>query len=112
MKTIAVYGSLKAGKYNHPILRECKMLGTTKVKGTLYRVGSYPAIIEEGDNLYDAEVYEVPDNIYNAVRSMELGAGYKEVEINVGELGTAVVYYADTALEERCKERYEVISSY
>ena len=117
MKTIAVYGSLKAGRYNHGILKGSFYLGTTKVRGTLYLVSSYPALIEEGDNEYDAEVYEVPEDIYHSVRGMELGAGYKELEVTCLLTGTlltidAIVYYADTYLEQRCKDRYKVISLY
>lgn len=107
MKTIAVYGSLKNGKYNHSILEGSKYLGSTKVTGTLYRVSSYPALIEEGNNEYDAEVYEVSDDVFYYIHSMELGAGYKEVIINGN-----IVYYADEALKQRCINQYEVIESY
>jgi gamma-glutamylcyclotransferase (GGCT)/AIG2-like uncharacterized protein YtfP len=107
MKTIAVYGSLKAGKYNHGILEDSLYLGKTKVKGTLYRISSYPALIEEGDNLYDAEIYEVSDNVYEWIAGMEHGAGYKEVIVD-----GHIVYYADSSLEFRCKENYAVISEY
>ena len=107
MKKIAVYGSLKAGKYNHPMISGCNKIADTTVVGTLYKVSSYPALIESGDNHYEAEVYEVPDNVYERVRNMELGAGYKEVVVEGN-----IVYYADTYLEERCKDRYEVIETY
>jgi len=117
MRTIAVYGSLKAGKYNHGILEDALYLGTTTVKGTLYRVSSYPALIQEGENEYPAEIYEVDDRIYSYIHSMEIGAGYKEVEkmleMDDGDtIKNCIVYYADTALEQRCRERYDVISSY
>ena len=117
MKTIAVYGSLKKGKYNHLMIEDCVKVGDIKVRGTMYLVSSYPALIEEGDNEYDAEVYEVPEDIYHSVRGMELGAGYKELEVTCLLTGTlltidAIVYYADTYLEQRCKDRYKVISLY
>jgi len=117
MTTIAVYGSLKKGKYNHSILEDQKFVGTTTVKGTLYRVSSYPALVEGGDTEYPSEVYEVEDEMYERIKKMELGAGYKEVEVACNILETlevvpAIVYYADTLLAERCKEHYEVISEY
>lgn len=116
MKYIAVYGSLKKGKYNHSILSDSKFMGDTTVKGTLYRVSSYPALVNEGDTEYDAEVYQVNDDVYNSIRNMELGAGYKEVEClcYIGDVVyvEAVVYYADTRLAESCKENKEIISSY
>lgn len=107
MKTIAVYGSLKAGKYNHGILEDSLYLDTTKVSGTLYRVSSYPALVDEGDNLYDAEIYEVSDNVYEWIAGMERGAGYKEVNVD-----GHIVYYAGDSLKNRCKENYEIISEY
>lgn len=107
MKRIAVYGSLKAGKYNHPIIGDSTYLGTVKLKGTLYRVSSYPALVEGGDKEHVAEVYEVSDDVYQAVRNMELGAGYKEVEVEGN-----IVYYAGDSLAERCETSLEEIDSY
>lgn len=107
MKTIAVYGSLKRGKYNHTLIENCTFLGDTTIKGTLYSLGSYPAIIEDGDNEYPAEVYEVPDEIYERVRRMELGAGYKEVIVDGN-----IVYYADEKLREYCLNSNRIIESY
>lgn len=120
MKTIAVYGSLKQGKYNHEIMKNSEYLGATNVVGTLYRVSSYPAIIEDGDNSYEAEVYNVGDHVYEMVRAMELGAGYKEVIKSLevvspsGEVKDTdcIVYYADTRLENRCIETLEEIETY
>jgi gamma-glutamylcyclotransferase (GGCT)/AIG2-like uncharacterized protein YtfP len=125
MKTIAVYGSLKKGKHNHSLLETAKFIGDTTVRGTLYSMGSYPALIAEGDNEYPAEVYEVDDEFYNSIKRMELGAGYREeerlwnVEIPF-EVGgkrvqvdvDCIVYYADTELAEYCKKNREVISKY
>lgn len=106
-KTIAVYGSLKKGKYNHVILSDQEFLGNTKLKGTLYRVSSYPALLDEGDKEYDAEIYRVSDRVYQSIRAMELGAGYKESEVDGN-----IVYYADTGLAELCKSRLEEIDTY
>jgi gamma-glutamylcyclotransferase (GGCT)/AIG2-like uncharacterized protein YtfP len=102
-KIITVYGSLKAGRYNHSILIGSTYLGKTEVKGTLYRVSSYPALVNEGENIYEAEVYEVSDEVFDAIYRMEIGAGYELID---------TVYYAGEELAKRCKERYEVIDSY
>jgi len=107
MKTIAVYGSLKRGRYNHPMLESSKFLGNTTLKGTLYRVSSYPALVDDGENEYEAELYEVDDDTYSAVRVMELGAGYVEKEVD-----GAIVYVAGEALRKRCEESYQQIDSY
>lgn len=107
MKKVTVYGSLKKGKYNHHLLHGCAFLGNTIVKGTMYSVGMYPALVEEGDNEYEAEVYEVPDSIYDYIYLMELGAGYKAVTV-----GDSTVFYADTELKQRCVDNYQIISNY
>lgn len=107
MTRIAVYGSLKKGKYNHPIIKDSEYAGDTKLRGTLYRVSSYPALVDEGDNEYPAELYDVEDSVLQYVRMMELGAGYKEKVVD-----GAIVYYAGDFLAERCRNNYEKIDSY
>ena len=112
MQTIAVYGSLKRGKFNHPILADnATFLGETTLTGTLYRVSSYPALLDEGSNKYVAEVYNVPDDIADSIHRMEIGAGYKMVEEDT-EYGEAIVYYADGYLAERCRDTLEAIPTY
>lgn len=106
-KTIAVYGSLKRDRHNHRMLLGSKFLGETTVRGTLYRVSSYPALVDNDKHEYVAELYEVDEDTYNAVRRMELGAGYVEKEVN-----GATVYYAGELLQKRCEESYEQIDSY
>jgi gamma-glutamylcyclotransferase (GGCT)/AIG2-like uncharacterized protein YtfP len=111
MNKVAVYGSLKKGKYNHPLIENCKFLGEAEVSGTLYRVSSYPALVQEGDARYPVEVYELDDRTYQAVKGMEVSAGYYEgtIEFN-GE--DVIVYYADNDLREYCENNCEVISVY
>jgi len=115
MQTITVYGSLKNEKYNHYLLNGCKLIGVVTVKGTLYLVGSYPALLSEGDNEYEAEVYEVPDDVHARVNEMEVGSGYIEVEIAVLVDDVAVktfIYYADEELKAFCKEHRPLIKEY
>lgn len=115
MKTIVVYGSLKNERYNHYLLEGCKLIGIVKVKGTLYKMGSYPALLEEGDIEYDAEVYEVPEDVYDRVQAMELGSGYREKEIAVlvdGEAVKAIIYYTSEELTKFCKEHRSIIQTY
>lgn len=116
-KTIVVYGSLKRGKYNHPLLDGSEYLGETTVTGTMYLVSSYPALVDEGDNVYPAEVYSVSDNVYDSIEGMELGAGYKKMTATIkGEDGQiiddATIYFADDELVDYCKKNKEVIKSY
>jgi gamma-glutamylcyclotransferase (GGCT)/AIG2-like uncharacterized protein YtfP len=108
MKTIAVYGSLKRGKYNHDFyLKDAKKLGEIDVIGTMYLVSSYPALVDDGENEYVAEVYEVDDETFESLDRMESGAGYVQKIVE-----GAVVWYAGDALRVRCENNYKIISSY
>lgn len=115
MKTIAVYGSLKKGKYNHELLKNAKFLGEAHIAGTLYSLGSYPALVEGNHELYEVEIYEVSDEDVEFVDMVEKGAGYIEkVEQFVvdGQLIEATVYYAGKSLAEYCEKNKQVISNY
>lgn len=102
-----MYGSLKSGRYNHPFMRYERYVGDTSVRGTLYIVSSYPALTEDGCNEYHAEIYEMTEEQYEPIRRMEIGAGYKEVEVD-----GCIVFYADTALAEYCKSNKDEILEY
>lgn len=115
MKTVAVYGSLKNNKYNNYILEGCKMIGIVKVVGTLYEVSSYPALLDEGRSEYDAEVYEIPDDVYERIARMEIGSGYVEVDraVLIDHVAVKViVYYAGEELSSFCKEYKKEILRY
>lgn len=125
MNTVAVYGSLKLGRYNHPLISDCKFLGESTIKGTMYSLGTYPALIEEGNDEHRVEIYELPDDIYLRVKRMEIGASYveKEVEFNLMEVGTmldrvptvqikAKVYFASPQLEQYCERNTNIIKIY
>lgn len=114
MKTIAVYGSLKKGRYNNPMLTGSKFLGESKIKADMYSLGSYPAITD-GEDMHNVELYEVDSSVYDRVHSMEIGAGYieKDVEFEVeGSKIVAGVYYAGEYLAEHCKKFRNKIEAY
>jgi len=116
MRTIAVYGSLKSGKYNHDLLRGSKYVGLANEKGNMYLVSSYPAFepSEEGSD-YAFELYEVSDNVFEAVDNMELGAGYDSVEKDFtvsGKVIKAIFYPAGKSLLEYCKQNRPIIHCY
>lgn len=115
MKTIAVYGSLKEGRHNNPMLGKSELLGKTKLTGDLYSMGTYPALLDEGLDTHDAEVYTVDEEVYLNVMGMELGAGYVEKVVDVevgGETVKAIVYFAGNYLKEHCKKFREKLDSY
>lgn len=101
---VAVFGSLKAGCYNHPALGANAVLkGKTTVMGVMYLHGGYPRLYHAIDEEYSpfdvheerehaVEVYEIDDLNYQAILQMELGAGYEEEEL-MTEWGAAKIYF-------------------
>ena len=63
MELIAVYGTLKKGQYNHPVLGEAQYLGPDLIEGwAMYSLGAFPCIVPKKlFGLVAVEVYEVPD---------------------------------------------------
>lgn len=86
---VAVYGSLKKNCFNHTAFgfNQSKYIKTIRVPGyELYDVGYIPVAVATKDTSKSivAELYDVPSDIYIAVKRMELGAGYSEVELHIG----------------------------
>jgi gamma-glutamylcyclotransferase (GGCT)/AIG2-like uncharacterized protein YtfP len=61
---VAVYGSLLKGLGNHRLLEDSLLLGedTTSPNYTMYDLGSFPGLLNEGNNTYTVEVYDVDDH--------------------------------------------------
>lgn len=111
-KTIAVYGSLKKGYYNHDrFLKDEQQFGDVTIKGTMYSLGSYPALVREGDDVHDVELYEIEDDVYSRIEMMEISAGYDAVPVDFDGV-TAIVFYASKEMAEILKDNYKVISKY
>ena len=112
---VAVYGSLKKGKYNHNLIGGCELLGEATVKGDMYSLGTYPALVDEGDTVHKVEVYDLSEAEYDRVKGMELGAGY-QVEVEEFKVGdmivAAIIFYATDELKAHCKKSREIINSY
>ena len=92
-----------------------KFLGTVELPGKLYAVSSYPALVEGGDKTHVAELYEVPDHVFDMVDRMEIGAGYKRMDVTVecdGETRVAGAYYAGPSLAKFCEEHRKEIEKY
>lgn len=80
MHIIAVYGSLKRGKYNH---REgMKHVGDSSIRGSMFMCYSYPHLYPENRCVpeqvieYPVELYEVDEDMFNRLDRMERVAGY------------------------------------
>lgn len=70
---IAVYGSLRKGFGNHRLLEKSKYLGDfkTEPKFSLYNLGSYPGLKENGITEVVMEVYEVDEYTAHRVDNLE-----------------------------------------
>jgi gamma-glutamylcyclotransferase (GGCT)/AIG2-like uncharacterized protein YtfP len=57
-----VYGTLMSSAPNpmsRRLGREARLIGPAAVRGTLYDLGRYPALVESGDGLVHGEVHEL-----------------------------------------------------
>jgi gamma-glutamylcyclotransferase (GGCT)/AIG2-like uncharacterized protein YtfP len=92
MFKVAVYGSLKEGRYNHPIIEGAKFVGKTTVKGYMTLVYSYPQLFltEDGDE-HEVEVYLIDETQYSRCHSIEIGAGYVEKRVDT-EHGSCIMW--------------------
>lgn len=85
MKNIIVYGSLRFGQFNWEwFLKEsAKYKGTITLDGyNLHSLGAYPfATIGSGRLI--ADIFSVPEGLFNRINAMELGAGYYISEIKI-----------------------------
>ena len=98
-----VYGTLKKGEYNHSYLKHSKYIDEAMLSGyTLYNTGyGYPAAVEKEGGHITGEVYEVSDQEYKYIRSMELGAGYNEED-----LGDFIIYtYPKERIKHLCNAK-------
>lgn len=69
-----VYGSLKKGFHNHPVIEGANYLGTfdTPKNYTMYSMGSYPAVTLGGETSIHGEVYETDNqHIINRLNRLE-----------------------------------------
>jgi|688.fasta_scaffold65876_4 gamma-glutamylcyclotransferase (GGCT)/AIG2-like uncharacterized protein YtfP len=76
-KLIAVYGSLRKGFHNHGIIKDAKYLGTCTTEPTfsLYSLGGFPGLKQNGNTPVVIEVYEVNNQEAYWVDALE---GYSE----------------------------------
>lgn len=79
MRKIGVYGSLRAGMYNHDLLNNSQLIETKTVSVPFKMVpfGSYPALIPDDNKSNEVifEIYEVNDDVY---RNVEMLEGYPD----------------------------------
>lgn len=113
LKRFAVYGTLLTGQSNHRVIAGAKSLGITKTKPlyTMYSLGGFPGVHENGTTSLTIEVFETDDkNIINAVNRLEgyngtRGAGntfYDTTDVET-EFGTAEMFIYQRSMPESSK---------
>ena len=89
---LVVYGTLRKDGRLHELLNDQEFLYGAKLKGyDMYSNGSYPAIIE-GEGIITVEVYNVSEDVKNNIDWVEVGAGYKLVEIGLENNEVGILY--------------------
>lgn len=84
MKKIFVYGTLKKGGSLHDYyLWKSEFVKKDFVRGELYALCGLPFLIvgKNRTSRVPGEVYNVKDKVFDAVKVMEEGAGYKTIEV-------------------------------
>lgn len=98
---VAVYGSLRKNMGNHRLLENANYLGEFKTEPifSLYSLGGYPGLKENGETSVTMEVYEVTpeearrvDNLEGYTPGSKYNDFYDKIFINTpyGEAGTYI----------------------
>lgn len=112
MKTIACYGTLKKGQYNHIYIgQKATLVGKSKVRGAMFLYqNSYSHLLKESEapeakqvTEHDVEIYNVEDNKYQQISAMELGSGYKEeimeFTLEDGSKAEATIFFTEPVMK-------------
>lgn len=77
MYKVFVYGTLKMGKSNHPLLRDSAYLTDheTDPEFLMINLGGFPGVVRDGATSIKGEVYEVDDETLARLDRLE---GYNE----------------------------------
>ena len=73
---VFVYGSLKKGFYNHNLIKEFNQVSKGTIKGKMYSLGAFPAILLSDDpsDVVHGEVYDVTTS--EGLRRLDRLEGY------------------------------------
>ena len=103
---LAVYGTLKEGRGNHPVLGNSELLGThvTEPNYTMWSLGGFPAVSLNGNTPITTEIFKVTDEeVLRDVNRLEGFKGVKDDERNWYDThtietpyGNAEMYYFKT----------------
>lgn len=101
---VAVYGSLKAGFYNHNgYLKNEKAIGTMWIKNLAMRAyTAFPAVfqIDDPQSKVYVEIYEVGDDTLRYLDSLEGHPNfYRRISISLAQFGDGFIYIQDAPKE-------------
>lgn len=104
MQKIATFGSLKEGAYNHSRFGLGAPVAKSSIRGAMYQCFTYPHLyreeVSEADKVRDheVEIFEVDDETYAMICSMELGSGYQIVKQEL-EGHDVTIFYSEDDLD-------------
>lgn len=90
---VFTYGTLKKGGMFHHVLGKSQFIGKAKIRGTMYNLGPYPAVVLKGNTDIHGEVYEVDGPILADLDYLEGYPGFYDRELIHTSLGDAFVYF-------------------
>ena len=94
---VAVYGSLRAGLHNHPVLGTCSanLQGQDRIGGfDMYSMGSFP-FITHGEGEITIEVYRVDPDTFIRLDRLEGFPSFYNREVVDTKYGRAWIYFID-----------------
>lgn len=100
---VAVYGSLRRGFHNHPVLGDSEYFGesATEARYTMIDLGYFPAVIDSGGTAIHVEIYRVSEAV---LADMDLLEGvptfYRRETVSVRDFGEAIMYVLSEAYLE------------
>lgn len=112
MKKIAVYGSLRTDMYNHRLLeRGGANFVSKEILNVPYKMipySSFPALIPDTQS-HDIlmEIYEVDDDVYMAVETLEGYPRFYDKATTTDNAGDIVEFYVIPDKSGQLAERYE-----
>lgn len=107
-KLVFVYGSLKAGHFNHSLLSNADFISIHRTEAvfTMVNLGAYPAVLCNGSTSIQGEIYGIDYATLIALDKLEGYPEYYDRIIIQTEFGEAWMY---TRAKE--KKKYPVIKS-
>ena len=87
------YGTLKSGGHFHHYLKGCPFVGNAKIRGTMFSLGDFPAVVLVGTTDIHGEVYEIDGDVLEKLDRLEGYPGFYDRQVMHTSLGDAVVYF-------------------